>query len=76
MNGYFRKAVVTFPEEYESIPAISCFVSYENHSSNDASVKIGRISNVTTAGFTVEVSETGGTIADIAYIIKWFAIGI
>lgn len=76
LNGYFRKAHVIFPKEYEIIPAISCFITYDGHTSTDASVKMGGISNVTTSGFDVEVTEAGGHIASVAYVIKWFAVGI
>lgn len=76
LNGFFRKANVTFPVAYKSgtIPSVSVTVYNNGNSAIDARLStLAR--DVSSGGFNAYVADSGGEIADKGYIVYWISVG-
>ena len=67
---------MTFPQKYAANPLVSCYITYGGRGTKDARVKIGAIYALSQSGFTVDISDPSGDIANDAYEVVWYAIGI
>ena len=76
LNGYFRKADVTFPVPYKSgtIPNVCGTTFNYGNTYIDAGLST-LVKNITNTGFTAYVADPGGEIASMGYTVQWISVG-